>query len=411
MQKLDVIITLPNAETITVGRLVVAETNHQSGKSKGQFEYDRDYLQRHDIFPLDPISLQLREGVFDANRPGGIHAVFEDALPDSWGRELIIKNHQLPTAKRSLVHLLQYKSNYRLGALSFKPDKSSSSSESNCRSLDELLTAAKNFEQDKPHNNRELVMLFEAGSSPGGARPKTLINHEGKEWLAKFPSIKDKYDMIRLEAACLDLAKNAGLNIPHFKIVSCHGRPIILVERFDITPDNGRRHMITMKTLLRAEGYYFHSYADMANTVNKVSENPSDDLHQLYRQMVFNVCVGNTDDHLKNFTMLHDEGGWHLSPAYDLIPNTAQNFEHSLSIGYDFVKPIYKNLISVAEHFNINEDIAETIIASVTQSVNHWQDTFCNYGVPNSDIDRLERDITNRLERYTTSKTATQTSN
>ena len=124
--------------------------------------------------------------------------------------------------------------------------------------LNLLTNAAFRYDSGIELKNEELQLLFRAGSSPGGARPKALIQKEtGSLWIAKFPSCNDKLDLISIEAATLELAKLSGLIVPRFERHKAGGRNVLLVHRFDISNKGGRHHMISLQTLLQAEGYYF----------------------------------------------------------------------------------------------------------------------------------------------------------
>ena len=133
-----------------------------------------------------------------------------------------------------------------------------------------------------------------------------------------------------MEAGCLEMAKESGLPTPDFELRDVGKRKVLLVRRFDISDKGGRYHMISMQTLLQAEGYYYLGYNDLFEILRKYSFQPSVDIPILFRQMVFNVAIGNTDDHLKNFSLLHDDSGFYLSPAYDLLPDIAERREHIL---------------------------------------------------------------------------------
>jgi serine/threonine-protein kinase HipA len=168
-------------------------------------------------------------------------------------------------------------------------------------------------------NDDELTLLFRAGSSPGGARPKALVTDEGGAYLAKFASIKDHLDVVTLEAAAMELARLSGLETADTRLERFGGRNCLLVKRFDIHPAGGRNHLISMQSLLKADGYYNAGYRDPAMVIKQVSSAPKRDLRMLYRQMAFNGMIGNTDDHLKNFCMRHDDRGWRLSAKSEII--------------------------------------------------------------------------------------------
>jgi len=172
----------------------------------------------------------------------------------------------------------------------------------------------------------------------------------------------------------------------------------LLVRRFDINPAGGRNHLLSMQSLLKADGYYNVGYRDLVDVIRHVSSQPGQDLHRLYRQMVFNVMIGNTDDHLKNFLMLHDEAGWRLSPAFDLTPNIGFNREHVLRIGLDNRPPNIGTLLAEAKHFGIKRrQQAVEIIDEVYEIVLEWPPIFRKYAVPAKDAENIGQDISQRL--------------
>ena len=166
------------------------------------------------------------------------------------------------------------------------------------------------------------------------------------------------------------------------------------VRRFDVIP-GGRRHMISFQTLLKAQGYYQLRYQDLLGIVRKYSNDPQEDSERLYRQMVFNALIGNTDDHLKNFWMVHDrEQGWRLSPAFDLIPDVGQRGEHVLFFDLGAYYPGRQAIESLGRKWGIRN--AEIVSAQVFEAVAVWKEEFNGAGVPESEIIRF-KEIDSRL--------------
>jgi serine/threonine-protein kinase HipA len=179
----------------------------------------------------------------------------------------------------------------------------------------------------------------------GGARPKAVVYDAavGDHFIAKFPSSKDKFNVVCIEAATMSLAAKAGLEIPGTRLISCGNKPVLLVRRFDLGP-SGRRHMISFQTLLKATGVYVNRYSDLLGVIRKISADPETDSAKFFRQACFNSAVDNTDDHLKNFWMLHDhQNGWRLSPAFDLNPDIGQNGGQHVFRNLDLVR-VFDNI-------------------------------------------------------------------
>lgn len=362
----------------------------ESGRVRSAFRYEREYLERNDAFALDPVSLPLKSDSFSSDQPPGIFGVFEDSLPDDWGRTLLIRKHQIARHAQNLPNLLLALGNSGLGALSFTdhPKPHPSVADISTLHLSALVEAAEKFERGELHD-ADIALLLSAGSSPGGARPKAVVLDEALNlhYLAKFPSVKDQVDVVNIEAATMNLAAKAGLVVPCTRLIQASGKFVLLVQRFDILPA-GRRHMISFQTLLKAHGYYQQRYQELLAVVRKYSQDPRVDAERLYRQMVFNAVVGNTDDHLKNFWMVHDGAqGWRLSPAFDLIPDVGRKGEHVLFFDLNAYYPGRKNLENLGRSWGIQN--AEVVVAQVFAAVTSWKEAFANCGVPEKDIFRF----------------------
>lgn len=370
------------------------------GRITAAFRYTPSFLDDPAAFPLDPVSLPLRPEVVQARLPAPGFGVFEDALPDDWGRRLLVRKAGLDRDHQRLPHLLKAIGASALGALSFldRDAVEPAPPDADAVLLDVLLDQAEAFERDATVSNHDIAALLRAGSSPGGARPKALVDtSDNRRWIAKFPRREDRMPVITIEAATMRLAAAAGLRVPEIRLLHIAEKPVLLVERFDITPEGGRRHMISMQTLLRADQWYHLGYDDLMDVVRRISDHPREDLHQLFRQMVFNAAVGNTDDHLKNFTMLHDQSGWRLSPAYDLLPDIEGRREHVLRIDLSNTFSARFPLENTARRHGIRG--AADIISEVIAAVSNWRQRFSESGVPQNDIEHLSPDIERRLQR------------
>ncbi len=406
MIRLHVWLTLPSGENIKTGALVIAAPDMR-GTLQGQFRYSSEYLGHPRAFPLDPLHLPLSMETFDADRPrAGIHGVFEDSLPDDWGRRLMIRRHKLERGDQRIPNLLRLLGSQGLGALSYveagRPEIKTTGVPS--RHLQELVLLAEKFEQEPTTTaDAEFSLLFQAGTSPGGARPKGLIEDEDGSYLAKFASARDQFDVVSLEAAAMELARRAGIETAETRLMELGARKCLLVKRFDINEAGGRNHPVSMQTLLKADAYYNLGYQDLARVIKHISTQPGEDLQRLYRQMVFNVMIGNTDDHLKNFLMLHNDAGWRLSPAFDLVPNVGFNREHALRIGLDNRPADIETILGEAKHFGIKRrPLALEVVRNVHESVMQWPEVFAENSVPEKDTKNIGKDINSRLHTSTT---------
>ncbi|MGH8228657.1 MAG: type II toxin-antitoxin system HipA family toxin [Steroidobacteraceae bacterium] len=245
----------------------------------------------------------------------------------------------------------------------------------------------------------------EAGSNPGssrvgGARPKALVHDAEGAWLAKFPSRSRDglFDIVGLEATCLQLARRAGLRVPDARLQSLGRRRVLLVRRFDVTEQGGRHHMISMRTLCKERpGIYVTSYSDLAVAVRKYSASPAEDIAALFRHMAFNAAIGNVDDHLKNFWMLHLPSGYRLAPAFDLVPDVAERGQHTLSFRYDLRCPARAVLLAIAKEWRVAG--AQDSVDEVVQAVRQFRVVARKLGVrTGKGLDLISADVRRRVE-------------
>jgi serine/threonine-protein kinase HipA len=342
-----------------VGELATTAPDRNSGRFESEFEYTRDWASEVGAFALDPVSLPLDAARrFRAEMLYPPLAVFDDALPDDWGRRLLAAAISADGGTPTLPEMLLRMRGGGTGALLFtatdtapRPDQSVPST-----ALSKLLAAAAQFEAGTLSPGDEFRRLLEGSSRAGGARPKALVHDESGEWLAKFPSRTrdDAYDVVGLEATCLALARRAGLEVPESRLQTIGARRVLMVKRFDVSAEGGRYHMVSLRTLCKERpGIYVHSYSDLAQVLRKHSAAPADDVAALYRHMVFNAAVGNIDDHLKNFWMLARSAGFRLAPAFDLVPDISGRGEHTLSFQQGFACPTGTELIALADEWGV----------------------------------------------------------
>jgi len=396
---IDVWITFPNGETAHCGEIAYPDPDKRSRTEPGSvFRYTSDYLSHPKAFALAPNQLPLTNDEFICEgKIEDISGVFEDSLPDQWGRKLLSKRHNITVSRYRLASLLPYLQRDGIGALSYQPKGSANANRpAKITELERLVQVANELEQGLQSNDQDLALLFGAGSSPGGARPKALINDANQYWLAKFPSMNDQLPMVRLECATLDLAVDAGLNIPEHRVETCGRFEVLLIERFDINPQGGRNHLLSMSTLLNDLNFY--RYSDMAEIIREYSNYPKDDLEHMFRHMVFNALIGNTDDHEKNVSMMHSDNGWTLTPAYDLLPNYNANPEHATAFNGNGWPPTHEALIALGKGpFSLSDKKAHTTLSEVLASIVKWRKVFRSYQLSDKNINFFKKDIEYRL--------------
>lgn len=379
-----VLLTTDEGARLNSGELI-------SNGSRSAFRYEQPFARSGQGMPLDPVNLDIRQETHETDRV--LFGVFEDSLPDGWGRSLIARALGLSYAQQSPHLLLQYLDDRSIGALAYERIDSHPSlpgfSES-IRSLAELASAARAFERGELQDDTLLQRLFRSAGSAGGAHPKvTVVGDDGRLKLVKFPSIRDIFDVVGLESSCLELARMAGMQVPEFTVLEAGGIKMLCLARFDRS-DSGCRHMISMQSLLNATGYYHSSYVQMADVVRMVSRNPGGDLQALFRQMIFNALIGNTDDHLKNFSM-YDYDGYRLTPAYDLLPDVNQRGAHTLFFHSNDVGPGRNEATGIlAARFKIGAKMAAEIVDEVVEIVAaNWSRVCMTHEVPKEQIERF----------------------
>ncbi len=396
MIRLDVWLSLADGAHIRAGELACEDADGQ-GRYASAFRYVAEYLADPRAFPLDPAALPLSAQEFRSTQLNPPLLALEDALPDAWGRRLLILKHGLARGRQAEPHLLRVLGGAGLGALSFaSPGQVPAQHESSAQSvaLDALAAAAARLEAGGEIDAASRILLA-AGSSPGGARPKALVCDDSGHWLAKFSSRRDDADMVGLEAASLELARQAGLIVPDFYLAVLSGtRRALLVRRFDRTAQ-GRLHMLSFRALLQASGYYVQGYADLIGALRRYGAEPETDVPRLYRQMVFNALLGNTDDHLKNFWLLHAAHGWVLSPAFDLLPDTGALREHVLLFDQSPAAPKPAQLAALGRKWGIAG--AAAICEEVRAAMSGFGEIAAHYQVPHTDIERFALDINRRI--------------
>jgi serine/threonine-protein kinase HipA len=382
------------------------------GRFEAEFEYSRDWADDPTAFPLDPVSLPLqppgrRFRVEQFNPP---LAVFDDVLPDDWGRQLLAQALKLEGRKPSPPEMLLRLRGGGPGALAFteEPTASEATTTLESQSLPALLSAAAKFEAGTLPSNDQFRTLLEGSSRVGGARPKALMHNAQGEWIAKFPSrARDgTHDVVGLEATCLALARRAGLTVPDSRLQAVGRRRVLLVRRFDTTAQGGRIHMVSMRTLCKERpGIFVTSYSEMARVLAKCSASPAADVAGLFRQMAFNAAIGNVDDHLKNFWMLGSSSGYRLAPAFDLVPDLSERAEHTLAFQYGFACPTREVLLAVADEWDVSG--AADILDVIARAVATFATTARKVGVrPGKSLDTVCADVRRRVDLISKARTA-----
>ncbi|MFM0738098.1 HipA domain-containing protein [Paraburkholderia xenovorans] len=244
-----------------------------------------------------------------------------------------------------------------------------------------------------PEYDTWLAMLIAPGASLGGARPKANFTSLGNElWIAKFPAKDGRYDIGAWEYLTHRLAKQAGIGVPQSELMEVGTRyRTFCVERFDRHGGSRRMYASAMTLLERQDGEADASYLDIAeHLANHGAQSHIDkDLAQLFRRVVFNVLVGNRDDHLRNHGFIREPSGWRLSPAFDMNPNPGKR-EHALTLDGVSALPDLDTVIDTAEFYRIDATQARAIVAEVRDAVSSWRKEAANLDLSRPEIQRME---------------------
>lgn len=388
------------------GPLLIGTLNvTQVRKEVFSFEYDEAWLKSGKAQDLDP-DLQLLPGAQYLGGDKHNFGSFLDSSPDRWGRvlmdrrEAIIarKEERKPNNLWETDYLLGVYDGHRMGALRFKEDPKGPFLNNNkdmasppWTSIRELEHASLEFEKDTEGNTSKWIdMLFAPGSSLGGARPKaSVVDPKGELWIAKFPSISDSKDVGAWEMVVHELALKAGIRVAESKTGKFYSKQhTFLTKRFDRVADGSRIHFASAMTLLgHTDGSSYKdgvSYLDLAEFIMRSGSSPNEDLEELWKRIVFNICVSNTDDHLRNHGFLLEEKGWKLSPAFDINP-VAKGTGLSLNISEKDNSLDLDLAREVAPYFRIKDKKSESIVKEVKEVVAHWTEVAEKYGIPKTE--------------------------
>lgn len=384
LNELYVWVWLPGAvEPVVAGRLY-----RPSGRPGYlYFNYGASYLGRPDAIPLYDPELPLRKGAIAPEDDLKMPSCLRDGSPDAWGRRVIIHRLVGKDSKADLdelTYMLESGSD-RIGGLDFQQSpKEYVPRESNNPTLEELQEAAKRVEDGLPLTP-ELDRALNHGSSIGGARPKALIQHGHTKYVAKFSSTSDTYNVVKGEYVAMRLAAIAGLNVAPVRLERSSGRDVLLVERFDRThtPQGFQRHlMVSALTILGLDEMLarYASYEQLADIIRQRFTNPTDTLTELYKRLVFNIMVGNTDDHARNHAAFWDGQHLTLTPAYDICPQNRSTglASQAMRILGDRNESRLSLCLEAARKFNLNTVSATDIIESIREAINNAWNQVCD---------------------------------
>lgn len=384
---------------------LIGELGYESlrGADSYSFTFNNEWLGQHgNLFLSDDLNNYPGQQYTQPDKD--IFVCFSDALPDRWGRTLLLRREQIAAAeeKRPVRRLSSFDfltgidDFSRMGGFRFKEasdgefiNVSESLKIPPLTDIRELIAASAEIEKSEENNmlpdRKWIAQLVQPATSLGGARPKAnVVDTDKALYVAKFPSRKDDYDVGLWEHFSHSLATKAGINAAKTKVVATGEKyHTLLSQRFDRTSDGKRIHFASAMTLLglsdgdnAATG---HGYLDIVDFIIQNCTDVKHNLQELYRRVVFNICVGNSDDHFRNHGFLLTAKGWTLSPAYDMNPTL--NEYQSLLISPTSSKADLSILLDACEYYMLNKKTAEKIVAEVVEAIKGWRELAVRLGI------------------------------
>ena len=374
---------------------VVAGELHFDAQGRQTFAYGRSYLEREDAEPIYPVELALRRGTQEPVSGLDHFSCLRDAAPDAWGRRVI---HARLLGRAEVDYsgdlteadYLMHSGSDRIGALDFQESATDYiPREQDSASLEDLQQVAELVSRDAPIPPDLEAALFH-GSSIGGARPKAAITGDGVKYVAKFSVSTDTFDMVRAEFVAMTLAARAGLDVASVTLEQANHRQVLLVERFDRKRRGDRwyrRALVSVLTVLGLDESWAReaSYPNLADRIRVSGRHFKRDACELFSRMVFNVLIGNTDDHARNHAFFVQGETIQLTPAYDIcpFPRAGGEASHSMKLFGNSNLSRIESCVQAAGEFGLAEDEALAIIESLIGVVAGQFDDICTeIGMP-----------------------------
>ncbi len=373
---------------------LIGELNLARSVQGVSLRYAQSWL-RHG-FPLSE-DLPLIEEEFLPPEKAVAAGAVDDARPDRWGERVIRFIDKPP--RLSLLEYLYFAGDDRFGALGV----STSQEEYLPRRLgplpaleeaEAIHTLVRKVQENEPVPP-EQKRLISPGVTMGGARPKALLNIGGDQWVIKF-SDGEPTDTPLIEHATMTLAQKAEIRVAPTMAVALTDGHAVAVKRFDRVHGE-RLHCLSACVALRAAAERF-GYPELAQLLRRRGVTEGDvyigHMRELFRRMVFNILIDNTDDHEKNHAIIMtDAQQYELSPAYDVLPSGQALGFQQMRVGEHEADSTLTNALTMCQMFALRKDDALREIRSVARVVDGWKEHFKACGVTAGDIDLYSEQI------------------
>lgn len=382
----------------------ILSAQQAKGRKAFSFSYDPDWIASREQLLLDPDIAWYGGQQYPNGKEN--FGVFLDSMPDTWGRTLMKRRATLRAREQEKSVPILYDIDFllgvhdlsRMGALRFKQEEAGPFLDNDAispappwASIRELQHSAELIEsnEDTAEVRKWLTMLMAPGSSLGGARPKSnILDEHGQPWIAKFPSKNDIIDKAAWEYLAYRLAVNAGINMSESRLEHISGRyRTFFTKRFDREKQD-RIHFASAMTMTGKNEELVRdqipSYLDIVEFIQFSGSHVDEDLRQLWRRMVFNIFISNTDDHLRNHGFILTPDGWRLAPAFDINPLTDKE-GLALNIDMDNNTLDIGLAKSVGVYFRLGEKEMNGIIDEVRAAVSVWKKVATEISIPRSE--------------------------
>lgn len=380
------------------------------GRKAFSFEYNKDWLKSNGQRLFDP-DIEFYSGPqYPTDKEN--FGIFLDSKPGTWGKTLMKRraaqdarlNNEKAKTLYEIDYLLGVYDESRMGALRFKTEMEGPFLDNNDHSptppwssLGELQEAVIQLESEEQSEaiRKWIAVLIAPGSSLGGARPKAnVLDTRRNLWIAKFPSKTDIVDKAAWEYLAYKLAIASGIEMADSKIEKITGPyHTFLTKRFD--RNNGKRiHFASAMTMTGNTEERIKdgtpSYLEIVEFIETYGTEVSKNLHQLWRRIVFNIAISNTDDHLRNHGFIMTEKGWILSPAFDINPSIEKD-GLALNIDMDDNAMDFDLAKSVGKYFRLGPDEMNIILNEVLAAVNGWKSIAVKIGISNKEQELMKK--------------------
>lgn len=367
--------------------------------SRYDFQYGRRYLERDDAISLYTPVLPLRSGWIEPPSGWSIAPNLRDASPDAWGRRVVLDRIAGLRGRDAdvdqldeLTYMLESGSD-RAGGIDFQSSPAHYVPRGGSASLDELYDAADALDQGLPMS-AALRSALQSGTGIGGARPKAYLSAGGRDVIAKFSTSSDIIPVVQAEAAAIVMAGAAGVDVPGMELVRSHGRNALVMDRFDRTPQGGRRIVVSGLTMTgRLDSLVpGGSYPEVLDAL-RVHGGRKSPGEQIFRRIAVNIAITNTDDHLRNHAAFWDGQELELTPAYDLSPSNRSGDTASLTLAYDRDgnrTANFAQLVRAGHIYGLSQGRARSVIDEVVDAMSQaWPEAIERARLTRAESERL----------------------